>query len=164
MPLPPPTQIASVCAARGWWMHVDGAYGGAGVFAPSVRTLYNGLQHADRWGSTAGCDASIFALCLGLVPSQEHRVSLRTRLGWENEGCGNIASKPCSCPVLGPSAAAWVLKFCGLCPLNLRAASRWTHTSGSSPGLMPVHCCTCTTHTLPACTLPYHFFGHRRGP
>ena len=74
----------------------------------------------------------------------------KMRLG--RGGGGNIASMPSSYPVLGPSAAAWVLKFCGLCPLNLRAASRWTHTSGSSPGLMPVHCCTCITHTLPACT------------
>jgi glutamate/tyrosine decarboxylase-like PLP-dependent enzyme len=36
-------------AARelGLWFHVDGAYGGAGIFAPSVRHLYDGLELAD---------------------------------------------------------------------------------------------------------------------
>ena len=33
----------------GAWMHVDGAYGGAGLFAPSVRGLYAGLEHADSF-------------------------------------------------------------------------------------------------------------------
>jgi glutamate/tyrosine decarboxylase-like PLP-dependent enzyme len=41
-------QVSETCARHGWWMHVDGAYGGAGIFAPSVRELYSGLEHADR--------------------------------------------------------------------------------------------------------------------
>ncbi len=38
-------------AARdlGLWFHVDGAYGGAGIFAPSVRPLYDGLELADSF-------------------------------------------------------------------------------------------------------------------
>ncbi len=31
------------------WFHVDGAYGGAGLFAPSVRAAYAGLEHADSF-------------------------------------------------------------------------------------------------------------------
>jgi aromatic-L-amino-acid decarboxylase len=38
-------------AARGHdlWFHVDGAYGGAGLFAPSVRAAYAGIEHADSF-------------------------------------------------------------------------------------------------------------------
>jgi hypothetical protein len=39
--------IAEVCRERGLWMHVDAAYGGAGLCAPSVRHLYEGIEHAD---------------------------------------------------------------------------------------------------------------------
>jgi aromatic-L-amino-acid decarboxylase len=31
------------------WYHVDGAYGGAGLFAPSVRAKYAGVEHADSF-------------------------------------------------------------------------------------------------------------------
>ena len=31
------------------WFHVDGAYGGAGLFAPSVRDSYAGIEHADSF-------------------------------------------------------------------------------------------------------------------
>ncbi len=33
----------------GAWFHVDGAYGGAGLFAPSVRGRYDGIEHADSF-------------------------------------------------------------------------------------------------------------------
>jgi aromatic-L-amino-acid/L-tryptophan decarboxylase len=38
-------------AARGHdlWFHVDGAYGGAGLFAASVRPAYAGIEHADSF-------------------------------------------------------------------------------------------------------------------
>ncbi|MGL6279257.1 MAG: pyridoxal phosphate-dependent decarboxylase family protein, partial [Gaiella sp.] len=39
--------LADVCAARGVWLHVDGAYGGAAATAPSVRHLFAGLDRAD---------------------------------------------------------------------------------------------------------------------
>ena len=38
---------ASVCADHSVWFHVDGAYGAAGLAAPSVRGLYAGIEHAD---------------------------------------------------------------------------------------------------------------------
>jgi aromatic-L-amino-acid/L-tryptophan decarboxylase len=38
---------AAVARERGLWFHVDGAYGGAGLFAPSVRRAYDGIEHAD---------------------------------------------------------------------------------------------------------------------
>jgi glutamate/tyrosine decarboxylase-like PLP-dependent enzyme len=39
--------IAAVARAHRLWFHVDGAYGGAGLFAPSVRRAYDGIEHAD---------------------------------------------------------------------------------------------------------------------
>jgi L-2,4-diaminobutyrate decarboxylase len=41
--------VAAVCRELGVWMHVDGAYGGAGLVAPSVRHLYDGIEHADSF-------------------------------------------------------------------------------------------------------------------
>jgi L-2,4-diaminobutyrate decarboxylase len=41
--------IAEVADEQGWWLHVDGAYGGAGLAAPSVRGLYAGIEHADSF-------------------------------------------------------------------------------------------------------------------
>src|SRR5205085_1282335 len=36
--------VAEVCEEFGLWLHVDGAYGGAGLAAPSVRHLYEGIE------------------------------------------------------------------------------------------------------------------------
>jgi L-2,4-diaminobutyrate decarboxylase len=41
--------VAEVCREIGAWFHVDGAYGGAGLAAPSVRHLYAGIEHADSF-------------------------------------------------------------------------------------------------------------------
>lgn len=41
--------VADVAADHGWWLHVDGAYGGAGLAAPSVRGLFVGVEHADSF-------------------------------------------------------------------------------------------------------------------
>jgi L-2,4-diaminobutyrate decarboxylase len=41
--------VAAVCREFGIWFHVDGAYGGAGLAAPSVRHLYAGIEHADSF-------------------------------------------------------------------------------------------------------------------
>src|SRR5215472_3379852 len=41
--------LASVASEHDLWFHVDGAYGGAGLFAPSVRPAYAGLEHADSF-------------------------------------------------------------------------------------------------------------------
>ena len=38
-----------MCAARRLWFHVDGAYGGAGLVAPSVRGRYRGVERADSF-------------------------------------------------------------------------------------------------------------------
>lgn len=40
---------AEVAAELGIWFHVDGAYGGAGLLAPSVRHRYAGIEHADSF-------------------------------------------------------------------------------------------------------------------
>jgi glutamate/tyrosine decarboxylase-like PLP-dependent enzyme len=40
---------AAVARDLGAWFHVDGAYGGAGLFAPSVRDRYAGVEHADSF-------------------------------------------------------------------------------------------------------------------
>jgi glutamate/tyrosine decarboxylase-like PLP-dependent enzyme len=41
--------VAVVARELGIWFHVDGAYGGAGLFAPSVRRAYDGVEHADSF-------------------------------------------------------------------------------------------------------------------
>jgi len=41
--------VAEVCGSRGIWFHVDGAYGGAGLLAPSVRARYEGIERADSF-------------------------------------------------------------------------------------------------------------------
>ena len=41
--------VAGVAREFGLWFHVDGAYGGAGLFAPSVRPLFDGIEHADSF-------------------------------------------------------------------------------------------------------------------
>jgi glutamate/tyrosine decarboxylase-like PLP-dependent enzyme len=41
--------VASVAREHQLWFHVDGAYGGAGLFAPSVRSRYDGIEHADSF-------------------------------------------------------------------------------------------------------------------
>ncbi len=41
--------VAQVCAELGIWFHVDGAYGGAGLAAPTVRHLFDGIEHADSF-------------------------------------------------------------------------------------------------------------------
>ena len=40
---------ADVCTARGIWLHVDGAYGAAGLAAPSVRRRFDGIERADSF-------------------------------------------------------------------------------------------------------------------
>jgi glutamate/tyrosine decarboxylase-like PLP-dependent enzyme len=41
--------VARVCREYGIWFHVDGAYGGAGLAAPTVRHLFTGVEHADSF-------------------------------------------------------------------------------------------------------------------
>ncbi|MCW2525461.1 MAG: aminotransferase class V-fold PLP-dependent enzyme [Pseudonocardiales bacterium] len=41
--------VGEVAREHGWWLHVDGAYGGAGLAAPSIRALYAGIEHADSF-------------------------------------------------------------------------------------------------------------------
>jgi L-2,4-diaminobutyrate decarboxylase len=43
------TGVAAACARESVWMHVDGAYGGAGLAARSVRHKYAGIEHADSF-------------------------------------------------------------------------------------------------------------------
>jgi len=41
--------VADACERLGVWMHVDGAYGGAGLAAPSIRARYTGIERADSF-------------------------------------------------------------------------------------------------------------------
>ena len=41
--------VAEVCRELGLWFHVDGAYGGAALSAPSVRHLFTGVERADSF-------------------------------------------------------------------------------------------------------------------
>ena len=40
---------ADICEANDVWFHVDGAYGGAALAAPSVRHLFDGIDRADSF-------------------------------------------------------------------------------------------------------------------
>ncbi|HUD17461.1 MAG TPA: pyridoxal-dependent decarboxylase, partial [Acidimicrobiales bacterium] len=41
--------VADVAAERSLWFHIDGAYGGAALFAPSVREKFAGFDRADSF-------------------------------------------------------------------------------------------------------------------
>jgi len=41
--------VAAVCRELGIWFHVDGAYGGAALAAPSVREKFAGVEQADSF-------------------------------------------------------------------------------------------------------------------
>jgi glutamate/tyrosine decarboxylase-like PLP-dependent enzyme len=41
--------ITEICERFGIWMHVDGAYGGAALAAPTVRHLFAGIERADSF-------------------------------------------------------------------------------------------------------------------
>jgi glutamate/tyrosine decarboxylase-like PLP-dependent enzyme len=41
--------VGEVARDHGLWFHVDGAYGGAGLFAPSIRDKYDGIEHANSF-------------------------------------------------------------------------------------------------------------------
>jgi aromatic-L-amino-acid decarboxylase len=60
--------VAEVAREHGLWFHVDCAYGGAGLLAPSVRERYAGIEHADSivmdphkwWFAPFDCAALIY--------------------------------------------------------------------------------------------------------
>ncbi len=41
--------VGALAHERGWWFHVDGAYGGAGMFVPELKPKYAGLELADSF-------------------------------------------------------------------------------------------------------------------
>jgi aromatic-L-amino-acid/L-tryptophan decarboxylase len=41
--------VGALARQRGWWFHVDGAYGGSGIFARSLRPKYDGIEQADSF-------------------------------------------------------------------------------------------------------------------
>jgi glutamate/tyrosine decarboxylase-like PLP-dependent enzyme len=41
--------VGRVCADRGLWFHVDGAYGGAALAVPEMRPLFAGVERADSF-------------------------------------------------------------------------------------------------------------------
>jgi glutamate/tyrosine decarboxylase-like PLP-dependent enzyme len=45
--------IAEACAARGAWLHVDGAFGLWAAAAPRLRGLVTGVERADSWATDA---------------------------------------------------------------------------------------------------------------
>lgn len=60
--------IGEVARERGWWLHVDGAYGGAGMLAPAIRHRFDGVELADSivmdphkwWFAPFDCAALIY--------------------------------------------------------------------------------------------------------
>ncbi|RYP87544.1 aspartate aminotransferase family protein [Nocardioides guangzhouensis] len=41
--------VGAIAREHGWWFHVDGAYGGSGIFARSIRSKYDGIEQADSF-------------------------------------------------------------------------------------------------------------------
>ncbi len=41
--------VGAVAKEHGWWFHVDGAYGGSGIFANSLKPKYAGIELADSF-------------------------------------------------------------------------------------------------------------------
>ena len=41
--------VGAVAREHGWWLHIDGAYGGAALAAPGVRRLFDGIESADSF-------------------------------------------------------------------------------------------------------------------
>src|SRR5215217_1996552 len=41
--------VGEIAGQRDWWFHVDGAYGGSGIFARSLRDKYAGIEQADSF-------------------------------------------------------------------------------------------------------------------
>jgi aromatic-L-amino-acid/L-tryptophan decarboxylase len=41
--------VGASAKQHGWWFHVDGAYGGSGIFAHSLRDKYAGIEQADSF-------------------------------------------------------------------------------------------------------------------
>jgi glutamate/tyrosine decarboxylase-like PLP-dependent enzyme len=41
--------VGELAEREGWWFHVDGAYGGSGIFAHSVRAKYAGIEMCDSF-------------------------------------------------------------------------------------------------------------------
>jgi aromatic-L-amino-acid decarboxylase len=41
--------IGTIARRHNWWLHVDGAYGGAGIFVRSLRAKYAGIEQADSF-------------------------------------------------------------------------------------------------------------------
>ena len=41
--------LSKLCRERGMWLHVDGAYGGAGLLVESERARYEGIEQADSF-------------------------------------------------------------------------------------------------------------------
>jgi glutamate/tyrosine decarboxylase-like PLP-dependent enzyme len=41
--------VGALAREHGWWFHVDGAYGGSGIFARSLKPRYVGLDQADSF-------------------------------------------------------------------------------------------------------------------
>ena len=41
--------VGEIAKQHGWWFHVDGAYGGSGIFARSLRDKYVGIEQADSF-------------------------------------------------------------------------------------------------------------------
>jgi aromatic-L-amino-acid decarboxylase len=45
-PLP---AVAEICRRHGTWLHVDAAYAGAAAIVPELRSLFDGVEHADSF-------------------------------------------------------------------------------------------------------------------
>ncbi len=96
------TGIADLCEQETLWMHVDGAYGGAGLAAPSVRADFNGIERADSFivDPINGCLPHLTAAPYSTKtrqPRDERTASTATTWKCCMTGCGTLLTTPITC-------------------------------------------------------------------
>ncbi|HIE78599.1 MAG TPA: aspartate aminotransferase family protein [Candidatus Thioglobus sp.] len=87
--------VASYTEKNNYWLHVDGAYGGAGLLSPKVRNLYKGIEKANsfivdphKWlFAPVDCAAIIYRDESMAVEAHSQKASYLDVLHENDEGC-----------------------------------------------------------------------------
>ena len=149
-------EAAAVCADRGLWLHVDGAYGGAALAAPSVRGPVRRASSVPTRSSsirTSGCSPRSTA-ALSSTASPSLRASRTRRQPGTSSRCrrgsGTRATTRSTSPdgrVASRSGSRSPLTAHRRTPTRSNGRSRWraTRRRRSAVAAAPTSCCTSPT-------------------